>query len=112
MWAPGDIAECIDDGRWFNKVTGEDAAGPRKGHRAIVSGVNIWMGYTMLELAGWPGREFYHIAFRKIVPLSDDEVREFEAELRHDQRIGDLDKVMQPERYTISREDWLRIVRY
>lgn len=93
MWAPGDLALCVSDADWHT-LFGPDT-GPRKGevnevvevepleqHVVSIDG-DVYDG-EMLYFAKWPLRGFWHGVFKKLDPLSDDEKREFAADLRYD----------------------------
>lgn len=98
-WQVGDLALCVK-GDW--KTLGRPPAGmPQRGQVFRVADVRNASEYydidrlcLVFEAYGidhW----FDHEHFRKIKPLSDDETREFKADLEQDQRVADLEHVMQ-----------------
>lgn len=91
-WAPGDRALCIDDD-WRNVFAGQNLAGPAKGTVHVVTDVREYgfaPNHPFLSLQSYPRYVWFsHANFTKLNPLSDDEKREFEADLRHDERVGE-----------------------
>jgi hypothetical protein len=67
-FVPGDQAECIVDGPWFN-LFGTVSSGPAKGEVRIVK--QVCSGGCHLEFARWPARFYVAGAFRKVIPRAD-----------------------------------------
>lgn len=76
LWHPGEIAECVSDGRWFTFPGDEQTAGPRLGDRlrvvAVGSGFHPMIAgpASFLEFPRWSHRFPAH-CFRKVVPQAD-----------------------------------------
>lgn len=76
-WQPGDQAECIGNGNWFD-LHGRRVAGPKTGQVLKVAGVHDgWsigeQGKVLgLSFAAFPGESYVAKAFRKVRPRSDE----------------------------------------
>lgn len=70
-WMPGDRAECINLGGWFNVAGNTPAPGPD--YRAVLRVTTVLMieGQPFLKFDGWAGYQFAAGYFRKIRPASD-----------------------------------------
>lgn len=104
-WQVGDLALCVRDedngtvrrtpGAWWVRV-----GGVYRVSRVIPASLccGAPAGSTLLSLEEDPNRPRHawgSWVFRKIKPLSDDETREFKADLEQDQRVAGLEYVMQ-----------------
>lgn len=76
IWQPGEIAECIDGGGWYELPARAAASGPETGERFRVTRVE-YAGHPLLGVkiawlffAPWPGA-FPAVHFRKVVPQAD-----------------------------------------
>lgn len=76
LWAPGDMAECVVDGPWFNPFT-ETMHEPERGHVAIVRDIILMKDWSTgrptlyLAFGRWPGKVFVADGFRKLTPAAD-----------------------------------------
>lgn len=77
-WAPGDLAECVDD-NWRDFDGGDLPADlfPSRGNVSMVTGTRMLChpvrGPTLtLKLMGWPLLWLEHIAFRKVPPRFEE----------------------------------------
>lgn len=88
-WQVGDLALYLGDGEWLDEEC-RPTTGPGVGFIGEVLRVVPTMlhgvAFIGLGFAPWAGDEYDADLFTKINPLTDDETREFEADLRHDQR--------------------------
>lgn len=98
-WKPGDDAICVKHGAWQTSPHGFCIPGPKKGsvYKVVdldlddsISCQNTGGVYIGLVFREYPHESWCSCCFSKLRPLGDDEKREFEADLRHDERVGDL----------------------
>lgn len=78
-WAPGDLAECIVSGQWW-QVVGPGVLIPAHGPEmsdvnkviSVEPGVDVRTGehVLFLKFSAWP-RPYVATAFRKVVPVAD-----------------------------------------
>jgi hypothetical protein len=103
-WAPGDDALCIVNAKWCDFVDGyilEVSTGPRPGQMLRVVDVTSWTmpnypivpsdmrgsQHVMLHFAEYPDpKGWWARAFRKIRPLTNEEVQETHHEIHEPQK--------------------------
>lgn len=79
-WQVGDLALCVSNGpdpEDWQRDDGGPVVGSVNTVTAIARERHVWLSFEP-----WPVSSFRAIGFRKIRPLSDEEKRSFEAELR------------------------------
>lgn len=87
-WAVGDLALYTGCGCWVTS-SGDPTIGPGVGFIGEVTCLEVEDDYLGLGFVEWSEDTYDARLFVRIDPLTDDEKRKFEADLRHEEKQRD-----------------------